>query len=584
MANGFFGRIARVDLTKQQWTEEILDEQLYRAYLGGKGLGSYLLNESVAAGTDPLGQDNALIFAVGPVTDTPIYGSNRYGVYSKSPLTGGYSESYSGGKVARAMKGTGYDAVVITGKAERPVYLEISDQGIKFHSAEHLWGKDCYVTEDKLLEEVGQPNAQAVVIGPAGEKLVRFACLENNYWRSAGRTGLGAVAGSKNLKGIVFYGEAKCQVFDPEGLKAVAKSIYEKGKDDGGVKSYQTYGTPALVAVLNSVGGFPTRYWSKGTLEGWENISADYLVDNYKVRPKACPPCFMTCGKVTTIPEGKYQGLTVEGPEYETLYAFGGLCGITDMDEIIYFNDLCDRYGLDTITAGNMVAFALYAVDKGRLDLPYSFGDARAVEKLLVQIVEREGIGDILAEGAVAAGEHLGLAEDAIHVKGMEPAGYDPRVLRGMGLAYATSARGACHLRATFYKPELAGMIDPKQVEGKAELFVEFEDRLAIYDTLILCRFYRDLIQWEELEQILKYTTGWDLTREELKEIANRVVTTTRKFNLKQGITKKHDTLPSRFFKEGLADDIPAYPKEDLDRMLREYYSLRGWDEEGVPR
>jgi len=583
MAKGFFQRILRVNLDEYSWIEETLPESIYQAYLGGKGLGTYLLLDEVPRGVDPLGPKNKLIFTVGPITDTVIYGNNRFGVFSKSPLTGGYAESYSGGRVANVIKKTGYDAIVISGKAEKPVYLEISENKIMIHSAEHLWGKDCYTTEDMVLEETGVKNAQAVVIGPAGEKKVRFACLENNYWRSAGRTGLGAVCGSKNLKAIVFHGKAKCDLYDAASVKALAKRIYEKGKEDKGVQSYRQYGTSALVAILNSVRGFPSLYWSQGTLQGWEKISADYLIKNYTVKNKACPPCFMSCAKVTTVQEGKYKGLTVEGPEYETLYSFGGLCGLTNMSDIIHLNDLCDKYGVDTITTGNIVAFVLYASKKGYLDTPYKFGDLASVEKILKLIIERQGIGDILAEGIVRASRHFNLDEEAIHVKGMEPAGYDPRVLRGMGLAYATSSRGACHLRATFYKPELARMIDPYQTKGKAELFVEFEDRLTIFDTLILCRFYRDLIQWEELEEMIYYVTGIKFGREQLKNMANKIITMTRQFNFKQGFTAQDDILPARFFREGLAEDIPAYPKEDLDKMLHDYYILRGWSPEGIP-
>lgn len=583
MTYGFFGKLLYVDLKNQSYTVTELSSDMLSSYLGGKGIGSYLLMKEVPEGIDPLSEENKIIFSIGPGTGTKLFGSNRYGVFSLSPLTGGYSESYSGGKVAPSIKQTGYDAIVISGKSEKPCYLVINDEKVEFRDGTHLWGKDCYVTEDTVLSEVGDKKAQAVVIGPAGENLVKFACIENNYWRSAGRTGLGAVCGSKNLKAVVFHGKATCQLADEEKLLSISKGLSDQGKDNPAVQTYQRFGTTALVAVMNTAGGFPTEYWSKGTLENWEKISGEEMEDNYYVRSTACPPCFLKCGKLNRVSAGKNAGLEIEGPEYETLYSFGGLCKINSFEDIMYLNDVCDKYGMDTITAGNLVAFALYAAEKKKIDLPYTYGDVAGVEKILMDIVYKRDIGKYLADGIVKAGEHLGLADDTVHVKGLEPAGYDPRVLRGMGLAYATSPRGACHLRATFYKPELSKMIDPKAVKGKAELFVEFEDRLTIFDTMILCRFYRDLINWETLIDIIKSTTGWDYTVEELKTVANRIVTSSRMFNVKRGFGKKDDALPKRFYKEGLSDTIDAYPEEDLHTLLEDYYKLRNWDEEGNP-
>lgn len=588
MLNGFFGRILHINLTKQSFYVEKIDQELLLRYLGGKGLGTYLLLREILAGTNPLSPENKLIFAVGPATDTVLFGSNRYVVFSKSPLTGGYSESYSGGRVARSIKKTGYDAIIIVGKSKKPCYLVIDENKVDFEGATHLWGKNCYETEDAVLREVqetktGVQNVQAVVIGPAGENMVKFACIENNYWRSAGRTGLGAVCGSKNLKAIAFHGRVTCSLFDSEGLKRISKALFAAGENNPGVEMYQNYGTSALVAIMNSVEGFPTRYWSKGKLAEWEKISGDEMLDKHFVRSKACPPCFLKCGKLNRVYDGRYAGVEIEGPEYETIYVFGGLCQIVDFAAIMHLNDICDKYGIDTITAGNLVAFIFHAIEKGKIDLPYRYGDAVAAETILMDIIYRRDIGYYLAEGIVQAGKHWGLEDDIIHVKGLEPPGYDPRVLRGMGLAYATSPRGACHLRATFYKPELTGMIDPKQVEGKAQLFIEFEDRLTIFDTMIFCRFYRDLIDWDLLINIIRCTTGWEYDVAGLKEVANRIVTASRIFNIREGFGKKDDWLPPRFFREGLSDTIAAYPEEDFHKLLADYYHLRGWNEEGVP-
>jgi aldehyde:ferredoxin oxidoreductase len=579
---GFYGKLLRINLTDKSFSIENIGEEIFRKYLGGKGLGSYLLLNNVGLGVDPLSPENKLIFVAGSSTGTGMWGSARYGVYSKSPQTNLYAESYSGGKVAPAIRKTGYDAIILEGAASSPLYLEISDTQVVFHDATHLWGKDTYYTEDKVLEE-SVPGSQAVVIGPAGENLVRFACIENNYWRSAGRTGMGAVMGSKNVKAIVFHGDAQCEIANPELLKSLIKSLSEKSKDNPGVKGYKTYGTSQMVRTMNGAKTFPTKYWSEGSFDKWEQISGDALITSFDVKSKACPNCFLACGKLTTVKEGLHKGLTVEGPEYETIYSFGGLCCIDQMDEILYLNDLCDRLGIDTITAGNLAALAIEAVKRGKVDGDLNYGDAQAVAKLLEDIASRKGLGTVLAEGIKFAAKVWELEDIAIHVKGLEPAGYDPRVLKGMGLAFATSTRGACHLRSTFYKPELSGMIDPATIEGKAKLFIDFENRLTIFNSQILCVFYRDMLPWPELIQLVKAVTGWDCTQQDLEELANRVVTLTRVFNGREGAGREQDNLPKRMFKEPLNDGANSITQEELHYMVDEYYRLRGWNQQGFP-
>ncbi|SFG37858.1 aldehyde:ferredoxin oxidoreductase [Desulfotomaculum arcticum] len=580
--HGFYGRLLRIDLTGGSFRVEEISDQVLASCLGGKGLGTLLLIKNVKPGADPLGPDNCLIFTAGPITGTAVPGSNRYGVFAKSPLTGLYGESYSGGGVASVMRKTGYDAIIIQGRSDKPVYLEISDGCVAFHNAEKLWGKDCYAAEDAVLEHVGVKGAQALVIGPAGENLVRFACIENNYWRSAGRTGMGAVMGAKKVKALVFHGSARCEPADGAGLKHYVAALVQKGRDNPGVHTYRKYGTPQLVSLMNTVGGFPSKYWTLGKLPGWESLTGDYLLENFEVQPKTCAPCFMNCGKLTRVTRGRHAGLAVEGPEYETIYSFGGLCCINDLAEIIFLNDLCDRLGVDTISAGNLAAFAMAASARGVLDEKLEYGDVDGVADLVTRIAHRRGVGDLLAEGVRPAADKLGVPELAIHVKGMEPAGYDPRVLHGMGLAYATSPRGACHLRSTFYKPELSGMIDPKTTAGKAELFIEFEDRLVIYDTLILCRFYRDLVQWGDLVNLVNLTTGLGTDEKQLRELAGGIVRATRLFNLSQGLSMADDLLPQRFHREPL-ENGDVLPEDNFRYMLSEYYRLRGWNGEGQP-
>ncbi|MCL6447661.1 MAG: aldehyde:ferredoxin oxidoreductase [Armatimonadetes bacterium] len=413
--------------------------------------------------------------------------------------------------------------------------------------------------------------------------MVRVACVENNYWRSAGRGGLGAVLGSKNVKAVVFHGRTPTVVDDETALKTFITRLLSISKDLPAVKNYRKYGTPQMVALLNTAQAFPTRYWSRGVLEGWEKISGEALIThpNLEVKVRSCPNCFLACGKLTTIKAGPHAGLTVEGPEYETIYSFGGLCCIDRLEEIVHLNDLCDRLGMDTISAGNLVALAMEARERGLAPQFPAYGDAAGAARLLEEMAFRRGPGAVLADGIVRAARALGLEDVAVHVKGLEPAGYDPRVLKGMGLGYATSARGACHLRATFYKPELAGIIPPDAVEGKAALYIELEDRLTIFNTLINCVFYRDMLQWPELQTLIKAVTGWDYSVAELRRTANEIITLTHLFNLRAGLGRESDALPRRLHQEPLPESGASLTEAELAHMLQEYYALRGWNEEG---
>lgn len=578
---GFFQRMLTIDVSTGHVHQEHLNAELLQGTLGGKGLAAHLLLERNPTGVDPLSAENHLLFALGPATDTPIWGSVRYGLFTKSPLTGAFGESYSGGKAAVPMSRTGYDVVDILGAADAPVWIEVSDSQVEIHDASDLWGLDAYATEDAIKGQVGG-QAAVLVIGPAGENLIRFAVVENDYWRSAGRCGMGAVLGAKKIKGIAFHGNTKRPVADPEGLKAKAKEILSTYKDHKATAAYKNFGTPMMVAMLNTAGGFPTRYWSEGTYSDWEQINAEAMNAQCEVKPRACTTCFMACGKHLKVTQGRREGVVVEGPEYETIYAFGGLCCINSIQDIAYFNDLCDKLGLDTISAGNMVALTMEGVARGRITADAEYGNPDHVEALLYAMAQGQGLGKTLGQGIVPASRELGLEDLAIHVKGMEPAGYDPRALKGMGLAYAVSDRGACHLRSTFYKAELAGQIDIDQIEGKAEFFLEYEDRCTLFDCLILCRFYRDFY-WDELGSIISLTTGLDMDQTELRKVAARVTDMTRRFNLREGLSAADDCLPERMYKE-LLPDGKGIKEEELQTMVSDYYKLRGWDDQGVPR
>jgi len=576
--NGFHNRVLHVNLSQRSFEEEPVNDEIYKRLLGGKGLATHLLLNNTKAGLDPLSEDNAIIFATGPATDTKVFGSSRYGVFTKSPLTGIYCESYAGGTVAEPLSRTGYDAVVIKGASSKPIYLEISNGNVEFRDASHIWGKDTYEAEDAIRKEVGIKDAGIAVIGPAAENLVRFALIENNYWRSAGRAGAGTVLGSKKVKGIAFYGDKKRKVARNDLLDKLWKDMGGKAKTNPAAIAYKKLGTPMLVAICNMAGAFPTKYWSSGTFDKWQNISADALLERCKVKPHGCPKCFLLCGNLTEVVDGRHKGLIIEGPEYETIYAFGGLCMIDDIREIAYLNDICDRLGMDTMTAGNLAAFTIEASHRKSIGEKIEYGDVDGIAELLNKIARKEGIGAILAEGIIHASKEWGLEDLAIHVKGLEPAGYDPRVLKGMGLAYATSDRGACHLRATVYKAELSGIIPPDQIEGKAELLIDWEDRHILFDALILCRFFRDLYPWEALSLLVNATTGMELDKEQLGTIAANIINKTREFNLREGMKREDDTLPKRFFEEKLEDSGKVLLKSDFQKMISDYYRLRGWD------
>ena len=586
---GFYNRLLEIDMNKKAFAINPIPDEILRGTLGGKGLATHLLIQHNPPQVDPLSPDNHLIIATGPVTDTAIWGSCRHGVFTKSPQTCYYSESYSGGTAAEYMARTGYDAVMIKGASSDPVWIEVSEEGAYFHSAQDLWGTESYVTEDrvKALIKENRPDAKncgVVCIGPAGENRVAFAVIENDYWRSAGRTGVGAVMGSKGIKAIAFRGKKKKDLANPELVKTFTKEFSEKAKDDKGVLNYKTMGTPMMVDVMSGVGSFPTRYWHKGQAEHQQNINAPALHERLNVLPHACRRCFIACGRLATVKQGRHKGLKIEGPEYETIYALGGLCEVDSIEEIAYLNDICDRLGLDTISAGNLVAFTIEASRQGKIDYDIDYGQVDKIAGLLEDIVYRRGIGDTLAKGIKTVAKAWNMEDQAIHVKGLEPAGYDPRILKGMGLAYGTSDRGACHLRATFYKPELANMIDPDQIEGKAEMFAEWEDRLTIFDSLILCRFYRDLYQWEELATVIKGITGLEMDRERMRSIAGAITNNTRRFNIREGLSPEEDHLPKRFYTEALPETGKVIARGQMEQLLADYYSVRGWDEKGRPR
>lgn len=569
---GCFNKLLRIDLTAPTFVYEDIPEEMFREGIGGKGVAVRLLLRENPPGVDPFSPENTVIIGTGPVTGTKMWGQSRFAVYTKSPATGGFGESYCGGSLAPKIKGCGVDFVLIQGRSESLTYLVVDESGVRFADATPIRGAETYEAEDFILND-SPKGAGAMVIGPAGENLVRFACIKSDRWRSLGRGGLGAVLGSKNLKGVSFSGKQKCEIADTALFKTVTSRVTETGKASAATDLYRTLGTPMQVKVTNSQNCFPTRYWRSGHFEKWENLSADYMQANFDVSSSGCPPCFLKCTKHSIVRRGRHAGLEIDGPEYETIYAIGGLNAIDSLEEVAWLNDVCDRLGIDTMSAGNISAFAVEAFKAGKIDFEIDYNQPDRVAELFGMIARKEDVGAVLAEGIRPAAEELGLEEMAIHVKGLEPAGFDPRVLKGMGLSYATAARGACHLRGTFYKAELSGQIEKETINGKARLMIDYEDRATLFDCLILCRFFRDFILWDELRDLIQSTTGMNRSKEALEIIANAITGLTREFNAREGLDASHDKLPKRFLAEN--DEGAALSEAELKTMIDEYNEIR---------
>jgi aldehyde:ferredoxin oxidoreductase len=571
---GFFKKGLFIDLTNKNYETFDLDPLILEKYSGGKGIGTYYLIKFSTKGYDPLSPDAPMVIATGPAGGSKVWGSSRYGLYAKSPLTGFYAESYSGGKAPEAISRTGFDIIVIRGRLEKLSYILINEDQVDFINCENLKGKGTFHTIQHLEDKYRDLRAKAIVIGPAGENLVNFALVENDLWRSAGRCGMGAIFGSKNLKAVVFAGNRARDYADPDGLENYSKKILANFKNSTIVENYRKLGTPMMVAILNQFKAFPTRYWERGYRKDWERISGETLISKFNSRPRACKRCFISCGKLTTLRDGKYRGITIEGPEYETIYAFGGLCLVKELDEIIYLNHICDDLGLDTITAGNVVGYLIKLREEGKIDYDINWGETEKIAGILREIAKCEGLGKELSKGI----KHLEnkYSMSAMHCKGLEPGGYDPRVFKGMALSYGVSARGACHLRSTFYKAEIMGIIAPDEIKGKAELVADWEDRLTFLDSLILCRFFRDIYLWDELKTIYNLLTGAGLDIEGIKEISRNILQLTRDFNLREGLVKDDDCPSERFFHS--THEGARITKQEYYHLLNDYYRIRHWE------
>jgi len=592
-------KILRVDLTTEVITEEKLDPKVAKDYIGGRGLGIYYLNKEVDPKVDPLSPGNIIVMATGPLTGTGAPTGARYMVMTKSPLTGAITCSNSGGRFPTELKRAGYDAVIFTGKAAKPVYLYVDRGKAELRSAAHLWGKDTHKTTDRLLQET-DPKARVACIGPAGEKLVLFASIMNDRDRAAGRSGVGAVMGSKNLKALVVKGEGSVQLADPKGFKTINKDILGEFKDAVAETplGLTIDGTAGVVVATQNYGVLPTKNWQLGTFDGWQEIQGETLSKKYLVKNKACYACPISCGRVTKVEEPGFEG-EGEGPEYETIYAMGSNCMIDNLAAITKANYICNELGLDTITMGATLACAMELVDRGYLSedkvgRSLKWGDAEALVELTRQTGLRKGFGDKLAEGSYRLAERYGHPELAMVSKKQEFPGYEPRGAQAMGLAYATSPIGGSHMRGDPAYFELFGvpeLMDRLQWRGKGKVTKAYQDISAIIDAAGLCIFFavRNLASKDlgvapvGILEYLNAATGADYTLEELQKAGERIINAERVFLANAGFDGKDDSLPTRL----THDPMPEGPSKDmvchLDEMLDEYYEAQGWTPNGLP-
>lgn len=593
---GIRGRLLDIDLSNGKTKEHVIPNGTLEGYLGGRGLGARLLFDMLPAGTEPLSPENVLFFLTGPLTGTKVPGSSKFVVITKSPLTQAWCDSYSSGRLPIELKKLGYDGMIVRGKSNHPCYLRIDDDGVRIKGADAIWGKDSFETDRILKDSEGDPFAGITSIGPAGERLCRFACINSELYRQAGRGGVGAVMGSKNLKAIVIKGRGRVHQHDRKKLVALNQQNYQRSRKSEVAKARMRYGTPLTLNITHAGGILPTKNFQFGTWEkALEKIDAEGVYKS-RISRKACISCFTPCSLVTRASNGKYEGTTVEGPEYETLSMFGSNLLIDDLSEIIQANVLCDSLGLDTISAGNVIGFAMECFERGLISttetegLEIRFGDGEASLAAIEMMAKRRGFGDILAEGIRKMAAHIGKGSDqfAMHVKGMEFPGYDPRGAFGSALSYAVSPRGACHRRAWPPAKEILGEYPPYTVEGKAEMVKGLYDENCILHSLLVCDFHSKFIplSLEDYAEYFQAVTGEDISREDFLSIAERIETLIRMFNVREGLTRKEDTLPHRTLNEPLPDG-PAkgqcIEEENLNRMIDEYYASRGWDSSGIP-
>ncbi len=605
MVFGYAGKILYVNLSKKESFSRNLESGYVRPVIGGAGLGIKILHDMVDPRVEPFSPDNILIFSVGPLTGSGAPCVSRMAVVSKSPLTGAVGMSLSGGYFPTEMKFAGYDAMVISGRSDKPVYIWICDDNVEVKDASEFWGLTTTDTQIILREKLNNPEARIACIGPAGERLVRYACIINER-RAAGRKGLGAVMGSKNLKAIAVKGTKKVNVAQEEKFRESIKKMHELMRQSPVLyPSFSKLGTPMTVEVTAELGILPAKNWTAtGIFTPVETLGGE-AQSMYTVARSGCYACPVRCGQLKLVKNGPFAGFLTEGPEFESTYSLGTMVGVNYLPAVIAGDRLCDEYGLDTISTGAVIAFAMELLEKGVLskeevdNLDLNFGNWEAFIKMIRKIAFREGFGNILAEGVKRASQIIGRGAEnyALHIKGMELPGYDVRGAKAHGLSYATAYTGADHNRGyaiqEIFNVPVPYKVDRLAVDGKGILCKWNQDvRTAICDCMPLCVFVFDMglaaVALDLMSELYEALTGYEMRPEEVQKAGERVNNIARTFNVKAGFTRKDDTLPSRLIEEG----IPSGPskgqrisREELDKMLEEYYDARGWDKQtGAPK
>ncbi len=579
---GWAGKILDINLSDGTVETVPLDMEMARLFLGGRGLGARLLWDLVGPEVKPLDPENVLIFTTGPITASSSQTSNRFNVSTKSPLTNTLLHTNSGGWWGMQFKRTGHDALIVRGKAAKPVMISITPDGVSIDDAAELWGKTVFETTEALGQNRNKRNV--LCIGPAGENLSRMAAIMNDKERALARGGAGAVMGSKNLKAIVVEGEERNRPADKDQFKFM---LYETGKllkaSPLTSQALPEFGTAVVLNVVNEIGALPTRNFQENQFEGAHKISGEAITDEILVKNQACWACPITCTRISKTKSGK-EG---EGPEFESTWAFGAQCGIDDIDTIAEANFLCNDLGLDTISMGNTIGCAMELAEKGLIDNDLRFGQADKLLDLINDTAYRRGLGDDMADGSYRMAEKYGAPELSMTVKKLELPAYDPRGMQGQGLVYATSNRGACHETGNMLGPEvlaLPRLIDRFATQGKAGIVSVHQDSAAVIDSLVYCKFANMAVAEEFFARTLTAVTGEHFTADDLMKVGERVWNLERLYNQREGFTQNDDTLPDRLLNEPVAEGPSKGFTAKLAPMLVEYYQFRGWDENGVPK
>lgn len=592
MLYGYNGKILVVDLTQRRSYWQAIEPELLRRYIGGTGLGTYLLYKHCPPGIDPFRPENPLIFVTSPLVGSRLTTSSKFAVLTKSPLTGFIGDSLSSSFMATELKKSGCDALIVTGKSERPCLLQIDDGRVEFLDADDLLGMSTFDTERAVKQRLGH-RTRVACIGPAGENLVRFASITNDGGRQAARTGPGAVMGSKNLKAIAVKGTQSVPVYESTALNEIGIDLTRRSLGPA-TEKYRTLGTMANVSVFNSLGTLPTRNFRQSTFEGAEGVSGEQFHESNFVKNAHCANCTIGCEKILVTSD---KGKKAKGRmEYESAFALGPLVGVADGNTVIRASTLCDELGMDTISVGATIAWAMECFERGILTsedtggMDLRFGSGEDLLECIRHIAHREGIGSLLAEGSLKASRKIGQGSEAwaMQVKGLEMPGYEPRSLKTMALGLAVNTRGACHNRSSAYEADFSSRVNRLEVDdARGSITADGEDFSTVLDSLIWCKFLRKAFDdlYEESAEILGHITGWDMSARELQIAGERVNNLKKAFNIREGWTREDDTLPDRTLDETLPTGIVkgvGLSKKELNMMVQGYYRARGWNDDGT--